>query len=361
MPKLSINLIVYSQSEAKYLPFLFASLARQTFQDWEMILVDNKSDGSVLSFAESALKKIGKQYRVIRNDANIGFASAHSIAYQQSKTPYVLLLNPDMFLLSDSIERMVTFLDAHQNASTVSTRLMQWRFEGLEHETNTDLKTLEQSFSNDIDAIGIRLFRNRRAVEWLSRFTWSADSESEDVRKLFGKSVVEVFGVSGAFAMVRKAHVDKVLLSGGDLFDRTYHSYKEDLDLAYRMRNAGFTSYVILDTCAYHDRTGASPKKMGDWSAIKNKKNQSYYVRFHSYKNHLRTLYKNEYWQNVLLDFPFILWFEIKKNVYLLLTDPMIVLRGWKEILQYARYTREARKSVLKSRTMYWKGLRRWF
>jgi GT2 family glycosyltransferase len=366
MSKLSINLIVYSKSEAKYLPFLFDSLNKQTFQDWQMILVDNKSDGNVVEVAEEELKKIGREYKVIKNDDNIGFASAHNQAYKEANTEYILLLNPDMYLLPDTLEKMVSFLDKHKQVSTVSTRLMQWRFEELNADprgssTQIDTQKLEHSFTNDIDAIGIRLFRNRRAVDWLSRYTWEENSESADVRKLFGKSVAEVFGVSGAFAMMRKEQIDKVVLPGDCLFDPTYHSYKEDLDLAYRMRNAGYTSYVLLDTCAYHDRTGAGPKKMGDWAALKNKKNHSPYIRLHSYKNHLRTLYKNEYWQNLYTDLPFILWYELKKFCFLLLTSPKAVLGGWVGIIKDFGYTRKTRKSILKTRTMYWKGLRRWF
>ena len=161
--------------------------------------------------------------------------------------------------------------------------------------------------------------------------------------------------------MLRKSMIDPLLLAGENLFDPTYHSYKEDLDLAYRMRIAGHTSYVLLDTVAYHDRTGAGPKSLRDSAAIKNKSKQSYFVRYHSYKNHLRTLYKNEYWQNFVLDFPFIFWYELKKFGFLLLTQPKIIILGLKELFQHQKYTRAARKQIKATRKMYWKGLRRWF
>jgi GT2 family glycosyltransferase len=225
---------------------------------------------------------------------------------------------------------------------------MRWDFEA-------------KQFTSDIDAIGIRLLRNRRAVEWLTRERWAKDSLSKDVCEMYDKKTIEVFGVSGAFPMYRKSALDKLLLPGGNIFDPTYHSYKEDLDLAYRLRNAGYTSYVLLDAVAYHDRTAAGPKTLGDVAAAKNKRLQSKYVRFHSYKNHLRTLYKNEYWQNFLLDSPFILWFELKKFVYYLLTSPLILFKSWWEIFIDFKYMREAKKAIHASRKMYWKGLRRWF
>src|SRR3989339_111874 len=348
MPKLSINLIVYSSKELAYIPYLFESLKKQTFQDWEMLVIDNGSDGSVLQMVEDNLKALNKPYRVLKQGTNVGFANGHNVGYKETAAPYVLLQNPDMYLMPDALEKMVNFLDQHQDVSTVSARLMRWDFEA-------------KQFTSDIDAIGIRLLRNRRAVEWLTRERWAKDSESKDVCDMYDKNVVEVFGVSGAFPMYRKSALDKLLLPGNNIFDPTYHSYKEDLDLAYRLRNAGFVSYVLLDAVAYHDRTGAGPKEMGDYAALKNKTNQPYFVSYHSYKNHLRTLYKNEYWENILRDFPFIFWYEFKKFIYLLFTNPKVVINGWGDIIRNWKYTKEARHAVVSSRHLHWQGIRRWF
>lgn len=361
MAKLSINMIVYSDKETKYIPYLFDSLSRQSFQDYEMIVIDNASDGEVIKVVEEELKKLQKPYRILKQDTNVGFAQGHNIAYKAAQSEYVLLLNPDMYLMSETIERMIAFLDKHHQTSAVATRLMRWDFDVVQSAEGDVPGKAQRGFTSDIDAIGIRLLRNRRAIEWLTRQTWAKDSDSKEVREMFDKKIIEVFGVSGAFAMFRKELIDKLLLPGDNLFDQTYHSYKEDLDLAYRMRNAGYTSYVILDSVAYHDRTGAAPKSMSDAAAIRNKTKQSRYVRYHSYKNHIRTLYKNEYWQNLLLDFPFIFWFEIKKFGYLLVTEPGLLFGCWKEIFVHGKELRAARASIKTTRKMYWKGLRRWF
>ncbi len=362
MAKLTINLVVCNGE--KYIQYLFASLKRQTFKDWEMIVVDNASTDRTVAIIEEEIKDGSIKCTWIKNEENVGFSPGHNQAFRAVKTPYFLLQNVDMYLMSDVLEKMVKFLDAHENTAAVSPRLMRWNFEKVQaaKQNGSDLiEAAKEGFTSQIDAIGMKLFRNRRAVEWLTRQEWAKDSEGKEVQKIYDKPAQEVFGVSGAFPMYRKVLLEKVLLPEESLFDPTYHSYKEDLDLAYRLRNAGFVSYVLLGAVAYHDRTGAGPREMGDWSALKNKMNQSFFVRFHSYKNHLRTLYKNEYWQNFLLDLPFILFYEIKKIGYLLVTNPTVVLRGWKEIIKSFRYTRAARKTILKTRKMYWKGIRRWF
>lgn len=343
-------MILHSDEQQKYLPFLFESLQNQSFIDYEFILIDNSSHAGVIDMAETELKKLSKPYRILDAGGNVGFAAGHNLAYKATHTQYFLLLNPDMYLQSNVLENMLNFLDAHHDTSNVSVRLMRWEFEKA-----------KEGFSNNVDAIGIRLFRNRRAVEWLTREEWKKDSENSDVQKIFDKSAIEVFGASGAFVIYRRASIEKVLLPEGNLFDPTYHSYKEDLDLAYRLRNAGFTSYVLLDTVAYHDRTGAGPRNLGDAAAIKNKKKQPYYVSFHSYKNHIRTLYKNEYWQNFLIDLPFILWYEIKKFGFLLLTNPKVIFLGWKEIFAHFGYTNKARHAIRMTRKNHYQGIRRWF
>lgn len=361
MSKLSVNLVVYNGE--KYLPFVFASLKRQTYKDWEMIFVDNCSTDRTMELLEKELADKTISCKILKNDANYGFASGHNRAFKEAESEYVLMLNVDMYLLPDALQNMVNFMDQHPQTGAVGPRLMRWDFERARVAFAGGSNVAEaatEGFTSDIDAIGIRLFRNRRAVEWLTRQRWAKDSDSQDVRNIYNKPVQEVFGVSGALPMYRKELIKEILLPGENIFDPTYHSYKEDLDLAYRLRNAGYVSYILLNTAAYHDRTGAGPKKMSDLAAVKNKARQSLFVSYHSYKNHLRTLYKNEYWQNFLLDFPFIFWYELKKFLFFLFTNPLVLVNSWKEILKNISYTRSARRKILATRKMYWRGIRRW-
>lgn len=362
MPKLSVNLVIYN--DAKYIPYLFDSLKRQTFKDWELIFVDNACTDGTPEAVRHALEGSGISYRIITNPSNLGFSVGHNIAYRYTQTPYFLLLNADMYLQEDVFEKMVAFLDAHPDTAAVAPRLMRWDFERVLASVGKgdDIRTAsEAGFTNQIDALGIRLFRNRRGVEWLTAHVWSENSDDAAVREIFSSSVKEVFGVSGAFPMYRKKVIDAILLPGANFFDPTYHSYKEDVDLSYRLRNAGYTSYVLLNTASYHNRTAAGPKAMSDFAALKNKTKQSYFVRYNSYKNHIRTLIKNEYWQNVVLDFPYIMMYEIKKLVLLLMTMPKVPIAGWWAIFRDMPYTLKARRSIVQGRKMYWKGIRRWF
>lgn len=342
MSKLTVHLVTWNG--AKYLPYLFKSLRAQTFTDWELIVIDNASSDTTVAVLEQELANFPRPYRFIKNEQNVGFAPAHNKAIRGTEAPYFLLLNQDMFLSAECLEKMVIFLDTHPEAAAVSPRLMRWDFALAE----TDF---EKSLTNRIDALGLKIFRNRRIIEQYTQMSW------DEVPGVAHQDILPVFGVSGAFPMFRRAAIEQVAFENDNMFDESYHSYKEDADLALRLCSQNFKSFVLTSVVAHHDRSGAGPRELDDAAAAKNKRAQSAWVKYHSYKNHLRTLYKNEYWQNVLLDFPWIFWYELKKFVYFLLFD-RAVLRGLCEIWKNRRDLSAKRREITARRRISWRAMR---
>lgn len=345
MVKLSVHLVAWNG--AKYIPYLFKSLRNQTFSDLFLLVIDNNSTDGTVEAIKNELINFSIPYRLIENKENFGFAGGHNQAYKETDSEYVLLLNQDMYLEPDCLEKMVEFLNKYPATAAVSPRLMKWDFakagEGL-----------EKSFSDHVDALGLKIFRNRRVIEQYTREKW------EEIKQKFSdKDYLEVFGVSGAFPMYRRSTLQDVVFSNGDFLDSSYHSYKEDVDLAYRLVSRGWKSFVLLDTAAYHDRSGAGPKEFGDCAALANKKTHSPWVRYHSYKNHIMTLYKNEYWQNFILDFPWILWYESKKFIYFLLFDRQ-VLAGLGDVWKLRQELRQKRAQIKKLRRINYKEIRKY-
>ena len=347
MARLTVQLVTWNG--AKYIPYLFQSLKKQTYADWDLAVLDNASSDGTARLIEKELADFSRPHRLIRNTENSGFAVGHNQLYREGVSDYFLLLNQDMYLEADCLSKMAAFLDAHSSAAAVSPRLMKWDFAALAKQG------LSASFSTYIDALGIKVFRNRRAIEQFTKQAWVV------VKKFMpAGGILEVFGVSGAFPLFRRSAIAEVVFADGAMFDETYHSYKEDLDLAWRLRARGFGSYVLLDTIAYHDRTGAGPKEKDDLSAAFNKQSQASWVKYHSYKNHLRTLYKNECWQNFILDWPWIAWYEIKKFWYFLFFDRG-VLKGLQEIGRTRKDLNIKRRQIKKLRKISWKEIRRWW
>ncbi len=334
--KLLVNLVTWNG--AKYIPYLFDSLRKQTYIDWTLFVLDNNSNDNTVELIKKELNTFSVQFRLLENKENRGFAGGHNQAFKQSDAEYVLLLNQDMYLAPDCLEKVVLFLDRHPEASAVSPRLMKWDF--------------PENFTSQIDALGLKVYRNRRVVEQYTQQNWP------ELKNKLPSNIMPVFGVSGALPAFRTSALKYVAYEDGSIFDESYHSYKEDVDLAFRLVSVGFKSYVLLDAVAYHDRSAAGPKQAGDVSALDNKKKQSDWVKYHSYKNHLATLYKNEFWQNFTLDFPWILWYELKKLSYFLLFDRR-VLSGLKEL--FGQDLAKERHLIKSQRKISWQEMRQWW
>lgn len=373
MTKLSVHLVTWNG--VKYIPYLFDSLKKQNFSDWKLVILDNGSSDDTVKKIKHEIQDFPVDVEFIELKENVGFAGGHNYLYQGERnkekgtSEYILLLNQDMYLMEGTLEKMVAFLNEHEDVAAVSPRLMKWNFELCEtpsqppsREEKSSVGSLleerqggvETSFTNKIDSLGLKVSRNRRVIELNTGENW-------ETYKLTNLQTYkpEVFGVSGALPMYRRSAIENVTFSDGNFFDSLYNSYKEDVDLAYRLRIAGYRAYVLLDTVAYHDRS-AEGIAQGDKVAIKNKKTQSAWVRYHSYKNHLMTLYKNEYWQNCFLDGIFIKWYECKKFVWFLLFD-RAVLKGLAEVWKARKVLRGKREEVRKMRKISWRELRQWW
>jgi GT2 family glycosyltransferase len=330
MNKLAINLVVWNGS--KYISYLFDSLKKQSFKDFKLYILDNNSSDNTLELIEKELKTVDFEYEFYKNKENLGFAGGHNYLYEKITEKYFLLLNQDMYLKEDSLEKLIKFLDENEDVAVVSPRLMKWDFANIKNG-------LEKSFSNKIDSLGLKLCRNRQVSEIFTEYDW------EEIKNNFKNNKIEVFGVSGAFPVFRKKMIDKIRFSEKEFLDSDYHSYKEDVDLAYRLSSAGEKAFVILDAVTYHDRTASGLKELNRKNILNNKHGQSDYVKYHSYKNHLLTIYKNEYLQNFILDFFFILWYELKKFAYYLLYDRK-VLKAWKEVFKLKKEIKNKRKII---------------
>lgn len=340
--KVSVHVVAWNG--AKYIPHLFASLRAQTFTDWELVVLDNASSDNSAELIGKELENWSGVKKFIKNSVNIGFAGGHNQLYGASNSEYFLLLNQDLFLAPDCIEQLVKIMETEKDVAVVSPRLMKWNF--AEIATNG----LAKSFSQTIDSLGLKVLRNRRVVEIGGGEEWP-NLESQAVR---------VFGVSGTMPLFRRSAIKTVEFSPTEFFDRSYFMYKEDVDLAFRLQSAGFAAAVVTGAVAYHDRTAAGPRELSDAAAAINKKNQSQVVKYNSVKNQLLTLYKNEYWQNTMLDFPWILWYELKKWIWHLLFDWQ-ALTSHREIWRLRKEMYAKRQLIKSKRKVSWRHMRRWW
>jgi GT2 family glycosyltransferase len=227
--------------------------------------VDNASaDGSADLVA-------GEATRLIRNDTNRGFSAAVNQAIAVARGEFVLVVNPDCYLLPEYIERLVEALRSAGDWGSATGLLIRAR--GCEIEP-----------TEEIDSAGMRMTRNGRHLDI-------------DVRPA---ARTEVFGVSGAAAMFRTAFLRDVQIDG-EALDEDFFAYREDADVAWRGRLFGWRSLCEPVAVAYHVRR-VTPEARRELPAD---------VNMHSVKNRFLLRLKNQGLYLALRNAPFELFRDL--------------------------------------------------
>jgi glycosyltransferase involved in cell wall biosynthesis len=173
MPSPLVSVIVPVYNRAPVIGAAISSVARQTLQDLEIILVDDgSSDGS----AEAALAVGGTCLRVIRHDQNLGIPAARNTGLEAARGRFIAWLDSDDIARPDRLERQVRFLSDHPDVALVGgcTGRMDWHGRPSGH-------TRIPLFSSEALAPGL-LFRTALAqstimgrAEMLKRFPYRAE------------------------------------------------------------------------------------------------------------------------------------------------------------------------------------------
>jgi len=215
---------------------------------YEVIVVDNASEDESVSM----IKELFQEVLVKQNSTNLGFAQACNQGIAISKGLYILLINPDILIINDSINNLLMFAESHKNAHILGCRIL-----------GPD-KKLQQSCFMFPSLLNIliwgfclhRLFPNNKLFGRQDMTWWDANDERH----------VEV--IKGCFLLVRQE-----LFSQIGLFDEDYFIYAEETDLCYRCKKAG---YDILFT------PSAEVIHIGEQSA----KQKPFYSKLQLYKSY---------------------------------------------------------------------------
>lgn len=113
IPKVSVCIPTYNG--ARYLPGAIASVLAQTYQDFEVVIVDNAStDSSVELLTE--LAKQSDKIHVFRNARNLGLAGNLNRCAELARGEFIKYLCVDDLLLPDCLALLVRGLQAHPEA-----------------------------------------------------------------------------------------------------------------------------------------------------------------------------------------------------------------------------------------------------
>lgn len=252
---INVSIVVVAHDSEEDLGISLPAARAQTGVSTELIVVDNASSDSSRGTAESA------GARVVALEVNRGFAGGANAGIEASRGRFVLILNPDCRLDSGFCRALCSALDRPDAADVGSGSGKIFRAEG------PDLRATPM-----LDSTGIVFTASGRYFD--------RDSGALDADGSFREA--EIAGVSGAAGFYRRAALDSTRISTG-WFDEDFFLYREDADLALRLRAAGWRCLYAPGAVAYHRRRNL-PERRRSMSPAAN---------FHSVKNRFLLRFNN--------------------------------------------------------------------
>jgi len=200
----------------------------------ELIVVDNgSSDGS-----PDLVRELAPRARVVELDKNVGFGAANNEGMIVASGRYFLLVNPDARPLGDAIERLVAFADAHPEVGVAGPKLLN--ADGSLQRSIRGYPTAWWGGRPPRRAPRLSMFFFAR--RWITGRAGRRGEQQENRRRPLRNEWLK-----GAVLLLRREAVDKV---GG--FDSDFFIYNEELDLCYRMSEAGWTIELVPEATFVH-------------------------------------------------------------------------------------------------------------
>ncbi len=224
-PAPRISVVIPNWNGRRWLPECLGAVAAQTRQPDEVIVVDNGSDDGSTEY----LRDVHPHVRVLVQRRNTGFAYAANRGIEAASGELVALINTDVVLSPDWLQQMVAGLGARPAAASAACKMLSLSQPAMLYDAGD-------------------ILRRDGACEQRGRFMPDDGAYDEPG---------EVFGACAGAAVYRR---DAVLGVGG--FDERYFAYLEDVDLALRLRLAGWTCAYQPAIC-WHAGEGSSGQLPG--------------------------------------------------------------------------------------------------
>jgi len=209
-----VSVCVVSHNSARDLPDCLASVARLSYRPLEILLVDCASEDHSVDIGRNSMSS-DLPHTVIGLQRNVGFAGGMNRALQESNGAFILSLNPDARPAEDFVDRLVHRCSGRdQRIGAVTGRLVRLELDGG---------------APILDACGMVL-----------KPTWRhLDRGSGEPDRGQWLDTERVFGGTGAATLFSRLALDDVAIDG-QAFDADFHSYREDAEICFRLRERGW-------------------------------------------------------------------------------------------------------------------------
>jgi len=225
-------------------------------QAQQIIVVDNASSDSSLSELETRLATENR-LQVTRLDNNIGFAAGCNVGLAASTQPYILFLNPDCILSTDTLQRMVQVIESDPHIGMVGGYL-----------TNSDGS--EQGGGRRAIPTPWRAFVRAFGLYRLAKYWPQVFFDFHLDKQPLPQVPIEVEAISGALMLVRREAINDV-----GTWDENYFLHCEDLDWCMRFKQKNWKIVFVPDAPVTHFQGTCS-------------RSRPFFVAWHKHKGMLR-------------------------------------------------------------------------
>lgn len=200
-----------------------SSLYRQSFKDFEIILIDNGSSDESLKYVVEHYPQV----RIIKLNRNYGFARAINEGVKNSLSEYVVFLNNDTSVNKDWLKNLIQCADLHPEVISVNPKLLNFQSKKI------------------IDGVGILI----NEVGQAKSIGWQEEDLGQYNKEQY------IFGATGGASLFRRLDFIKV-----GMFDEKYFMYSEEVDFAFRAQFLGFKSIYCPKAFVYHKHKSTAKK-----------------------------------------------------------------------------------------------------
>ncbi len=196
--------------------------------DAEIFVADNNSADGSKEFFTGRFAAVKFTWL----NENVGFAKANNMMLEQAAGEKILFLNPDTILPEDCLEKCLDFFYEKKTIGALGVKMIDGSGKYLP-ESKRGFPTLFTSFCKLSGLTGLFPHSKLLAKYYLGHLPENETNE------------VDV--CAGAFMMINKKVLDRV-----GSFDGAFFMYAEDIDLSYRIQQAGYTNYYFSNSTIIH-------------------------------------------------------------------------------------------------------------
>jgi len=207
-----VSIIIVNWNAKEYLKECINSLLAQTYQNYEIILVDNASTDNSIELVEKEFSTV----KIIKNTKNIGFAEGNNVGIKNSKGDIIALFNPDAVADKEWLSILVSKLQSSEKIGAVAGKIF---YLGNEYGKNAVFCTWPKL--NPYTAMPVNFHNN--------------------------EPTSKVDYLSGAAMIVKKEVIETV-----GLLDPGFFMYFEETDWCARMIRAGYDLVYVPEAKAWH-------------------------------------------------------------------------------------------------------------